>query len=69
MKTNELRQKSQKELNEILGDGREKLRRLRFDLASGKIKNVREIRMIKKEIARLFTIINSEKHVQKTTKR
>jgi len=55
MKINELRQKSKEELEKSLQDSREKLRQLRFDLSAGKVKNVREIRRIKKEIARIFS--------------
>jgi large subunit ribosomal protein L29 len=57
MKINELREKSNNELQKIMKDNREKLGALRFDLASGKVKNVREIRRLKKEIARVLTII------------
>jgi large subunit ribosomal protein L29 len=57
MKTRELRKRSKEELEKILRDEREKLRQLRFDLSSGKVKNVREIGKLKKEIARILTII------------
>ena len=57
MKTTELRQKSKPELQKILSDYQEKLRQLRFDLAAGKVKNVREVRKIKKDIARILTLI------------
>ena len=57
MKTTELQQKSKSELQKILSDDREKLRQLRFDLAAGKVKNVREVRKIKKDIARILTIL------------
>ncbi len=57
MKIKELRQKSKEELQKILQDNREKLRQLRFDLDAGKVKNVREIRKIKKEIAQILTIL------------
>ena len=53
----ELRQKSKAELEKMLQDSQERLRQLRFDLAAGKIKNVREIRKIKKEIARMLTLL------------
>jgi large subunit ribosomal protein L29 len=56
MKLNELRQKSEKDLKKILEDNQKKLRQLRFDLTAGKVKNVREIRMIKKNIARILTL-------------
>lgn len=58
MKITELRQKPKGELHKILQDNREKLRQLRFDLVSGKIKNVREVRKVKKEIAQILTILN-----------
>jgi ribosomal protein L29 len=57
MKINELRQKSEKELKGLLEQDREKLRQLRFDLASGKVKNVREIRSKRRDIARILTIL------------
>ncbi len=60
MKITEFRQKPKSELQKSLQDSREKLRQLRFDLASGKVKNVREIRKIKKDIARILTILNNQ---------
>ena len=57
MKIQELRQKPREELQKLLGSSQEKLRQMRFDLVSGKIKNVREIRKIKKEIARILTLL------------
>ena len=57
MKISEIRQKSKKELESMLLERRERLRNLRFDLASGKVKNVREIRELKKEIARILTLL------------
>ena len=57
MKITELRQKSKSELQKILQDSRERLRQLHFDLAAGKVKNVREIRKIKKDIAHILTLL------------
>lgn len=57
MKKEELNRKSKAELRKLLKDNREKLRQSRFDLASGKVKNVREIRKTKKEIARILTLL------------
>lgn len=59
-KLQELRQKSKLELQKLLKLKREKLRQLRFDLTSGKIKNVREIRKTKKEIARILTLLKQK---------
>ncbi len=61
MKIKELRQKSKNELEKVLRDNREKLRELRFNLATGKIKNVSQIRKIKKEISRILTILKLNK--------
>jgi large subunit ribosomal protein L29 len=60
MKIQELRQKSKPQLRKVLSDNQEKLRQLRFDLAAGKVKNVKEVRKIKKDIARILTLL---KHV------
>jgi len=57
----ELRKKSEEEMQKILKDDREKLKQLRFDLAAGKVKNVREIRKIKKEVARILTLLKQSK--------
>lgn len=61
MKYSELRQKSELELKKLLEDNREKLRLLRFNLASSKIKNIREIRTLKRSIAKIFTILKIKK--------
>lgn len=55
----QLKNKAEAELQKDLKENREKLRGLKFDLAQGKVKNIREIRDIKKVIARVMTILNS----------
>lgn len=57
MKTAQLRKKSKSDLKKILQDSRERLRVLRFDLAEGKIKNIREVRKVKRGIARILTLL------------
>ena len=59
MKIIELSQKPKNELQTLLSEKRERLRQLRFNISSGKVKNVREIRMIKKDIARILTILKN----------
>lgn len=59
MKVRELQQKTKSELQKLLQDNQERLRELRFDLAAGKVKNVREIRKVKKNIARILTLLKS----------
>ena len=68
MKIKDIKQKSNNDLQKLLSESRERLRQLRFDLAAGKVKNIREIRMIKKDIARILTVLNLNKHAEKTTK-
>jgi large subunit ribosomal protein L29 len=57
MELAELRQRPKNELQKMLQSSQERLRQLRFDLAAGKVKNVREVRKIKKEIARILTLL------------
>lgn len=56
-----MRAKTQSELKKLLQDNRERMRQLRFDLASGKVKNIREIRKVKKMIAQVLTIFKEKK--------
>ncbi len=60
MKIAELRKKSKEELQKILIDNRERLRQLRFDLSAGKVKNVKEVRTVKKEIAQILTLLKEK---------
>jgi large subunit ribosomal protein L29 len=60
MKIIELRQRPKTELQRMLQEKREHLRQLRFDLVSGKVKNVKQIREVKKDIAKILTLINEK---------
>jgi len=60
MKISEIKQKKEKELQRILGEDREKLRQFKFDLSAGKINNIRKIRAVKKDIARILTVLNNK---------
>lgn len=57
MKIRELRRKPIKELQETLIELRDKLRELRFNLAGGKVKNIKEIHQTKRDIARILTLL------------
>ncbi len=61
MKIRELRRKSNKELQQTLIELRDKSRELRFNLAGGKVKNIKEIRQTKRDIARISTLLKEEK--------
>jgi|YelNatPaOPRAMG01_1025707.scaffolds.fasta_scaffold00218_27 large subunit ribosomal protein L29 len=62
MKPQELREKSKKELEELLLETRQKLFRLKLDLASGKLKNFNQIKQTKREIARILTILKEKQN-------
>jgi len=59
--TDELKTKSETDLMKDLGEKREALRGMRFNIAGSKIKNVREQRGQKKDIARILTELNARK--------
>ena len=57
MKITELRQKSETELKDLLLAKRAKLAELRFKLHQKKVKNVKVLSAIKKDIARILTLL------------
>lgn len=61
MKTKELREKNTEELKKLLAEKQEAVRKLRFDVASKQIKNNRELRGNRKDIAKIMTLINEIK--------
>lgn len=46
------------ELMKELAEQKQKLVDLKFDLSAGKVKNIKEIRKIKKNIAKILTAVN-----------
>jgi ribosomal protein L29 len=58
LKAKELKLKTENELRMMLRENREKIRALRFDLASKKLKNTNEIGFVRKQIAQILTILN-----------
>ncbi|MFH1233098.1 MAG: 50S ribosomal protein L29 [Patescibacteria group bacterium] len=58
MEFKELIKKTNKELQKLLSESREKLRELRFKDGNKQLKNVREIRCVRKLIAQVLTLIN-----------
>jgi ribosomal protein L29 len=57
----ELQIKSETELHKVLAQNREKLRELRFKDSNKQLKNIREIRIVKEQIAQILTILNKKK--------
>ena len=61
MKITELRKLDIEKLNENLADLRNKNRELRFSIANNQLKNVRELRVVKKDIAKILTVLNEKR--------
>ncbi|WMJ76614.1 MULTISPECIES: 50S ribosomal protein L29 [unclassified Sedimentibacter] len=57
MKANELRNKSVEELNKSVLDLKTELFNLRFQLATGELDNPMRIKKVKKDIARVKTVL------------
>ncbi len=55
----EMKNRSSAELTKLVEDSAEKLRALRFDLAAGKVKNVAQLREVRKTIARARTFLHA----------
>ncbi|MDD3032432.1 MAG: 50S ribosomal protein L29 [Candidatus Pacebacteria bacterium] len=60
MKTQELKKLSKEELVKSLDENRKKAQEMRMDLATSKVKNVKELNEIKKTIAKILTILNTK---------
>ncbi|TSC96702.1 MAG: 50S ribosomal protein L29 [Parcubacteria group bacterium Athens0714_26] len=56
----QLKNKPKQELQHDLSKNHEKLWNLKIDLAAGKVKNVREIRQLKRTIAKINTFLNAK---------
>lgn len=59
MDIKEIKNKPLSELNHLLGDLRKKLSDLKFKVSQNQLKNIREIRTIKKDIAKVLTVMTS----------
>jgi large subunit ribosomal protein L29 len=62
-----LRSKSANALKKELGEIAERLTELQFKLSSNQLKNVREVRKLKQQRARILTVLN-EKSKEETSK-
>jgi large subunit ribosomal protein L29 len=58
MKANDIRERSDDELRKTLGDLEEQLFKLRFQKSTGQIENPIKIREVRKDIARVLTVMN-----------
>lgn len=56
-----MREKNIDELKKLLNEKREAVRKSRFDIAAKQVKNIREMRNNKRDIARILTILKETK--------
>jgi len=68
MEFKDLKNKKQSELNNLLSESREKLRELRFKDAGKQLKQVTEIKGVRKTIARVLTAVNALRKEREETK-
>jgi large subunit ribosomal protein L29 len=61
MKAKELRERSREELEKSLGDLEEQLFKLRFQKSTGQIENPQKIREVRKDIARVQTVLSERR--------
>lgn len=61
MKIREIREKTREELMLLVDERREALRTVRFNIASREAKNHQEHRVIRREIARILTILHESR--------
>ncbi len=59
MELKELKKKNKGELHKILSETREKLRDLRFKDANKQLKDIRQIRGVRRTIAQVLTLLNT----------
>lgn len=63
MKIKEIREKSEKELQNMIRTEKEKLKKLRFSLSSKQLKNFKKIEDAKRNIAKAFTVLKEKSTV------
>ena len=60
-----LKEMSPEEMERIIDKSKEELRGLKFDLAAGKVKDIKAISETRKKIARLMTFVNEKTNSEK----
>lgn len=62
MNSEEIRKKSDKDLTKLLVELRDKVRELRFKVSAKEVKNHQELKITKKTIARILTVLKEREH-------
>ena len=60
MKTKDYAKKTSEELKELLDEKRARAEELSFLLSQKKVKNVKELREVRKDVARILTVLRKE---------
>jgi large subunit ribosomal protein L29 len=60
MKIKDLREKNIEELKKLLAEKEESIRKFRFDFATKQVKGIRQIRVEKRDVARIITLIREK---------
>ena len=60
MKTKDYAKKTMSELNELLAEKRARVEELSFLLSQKKVKNVKELREVRKDVARILTVLQKK---------
>jgi ribosomal protein L29 len=66
MKSNEFKNKNDQELRQILSEKREKIREIAFSSSGGKAGDVKERSRVRKDIARILTILQENVSAKKS---
>ncbi len=61
---NELRERPDGELRSLLASKAEELHKVKFKLALGQLRTTHEVQQIKRDVARINTILSERKHKQ-----
>ncbi len=61
MDIQDLKNKSISDLHKLLAETRDKLRELRFKASEGQLKTNHQVKAVRKDIARILTLINEQK--------
>ena len=59
--TKDLREKNESELQKLLDKTREKLSKVSIEVMQGKTKNTSQAKFLRKDIARIMTVLNENK--------
>ena len=68
LKILDLKSKNKEELEKMVKEKQERLDTLRFKMPRKEVKNYKELGMIKKDIARILTVVNANRNEQLTAK-